>query len=163
MGMDLSYYSKKRIEKVFDKSIEKFLTDDGFYNDNVYTNKEYSYCYCDIGRSNCIDEEICGYEMWSDFNSNTIYTNNGNCFDKNVNFYNKVLLIDLLEKIKNKMIEYGLNDEEKFEVYRSYGNDHELFKHIENDYIFPFYSNVVNCLNWLNDLDIDDEIILIAI
>jgi hypothetical protein len=163
MGMDLSYYSKKRIEKVFNEPIEKFLTDDGFYNDNKYNNKKYDDCYCYIGRSNCIDDEICGYEMWSDFNSNTIYTNCGDCFDKKVNSYNKTVLINLLEKIKNKMVEYGLDNEEKFEIYRSYGNDHLLFKHIKNDYIFPFYNNVIDCLDWLNKLDVDDEIILIAI
>lgn len=58
MGMDLNYYSKKRIEKVFNEPIKKFLTDDGFYNDNKYGNKEYDSCYCYIGRSNCIDAEI---------------------------------------------------------------------------------------------------------
>jgi hypothetical protein len=163
MGMDLSYYSKNKIEKVLSKPIEKFLTEEGFYSDDKYMNKEYDDCYCDIGRSNCIDENICGWEKLEDFNANTIYTTFGNCFDKKVKFYNKYVLIILLKKIEAKMIRCGLDNEERFEVYRSYGRNHEFFKHMEEEYIFPFFINIVNCLKWLNELEDNDEIILIVI
>lgn len=149
MGMDLYFYSKNRIEKVSGEPIENFLTNEGFYKSSNKQIKFYDVCDCYIGRSNCIDEDICGSEMWDDFNENTLYTN-GDCFDKKVKFYDKSILETLFEKIKSKMIEYRLN------------NDDEL-THLDHNYIFPYYSNVVNCLNWLNELEKNDKIILIAI
>lgn len=139
MGIDLFFYSKNKIEKELKISIDKFLTEDIFY-DNIFNIYELNH-YVHIGRAYCIDENFYDY-LNDSIPSNTLYTMDSDSFNKKVKFYEVIYFIELLNKIKLKMDSDDLDKDE---------------------YFFPDCSNLIKCLNWLQNLDENDKIILIAV
>ena len=164
MSAALYFYSKNKIEQHTKKDVSLFLTWEGYYGEgresDFANHDNYS---CEIGADYTIIDFAISNNI-VDFDENILYTSSS-CFDNEikVKFYDKITIEKLLQKLKTKMLKLNLDSEIKYRIYREHGIYHKLFSHLEDDFCYPYYNNLILCLDWLKSLKEDDKIILIAV
>ena len=156
MSVDLSLYSKQRLESFYKKPIKEILTEDVYFNDERCGVRfiEYKNSNCYLGVHKCIDDRLISLEIYWKIITNTISLGNCDCFDKEVKTFTPESLIKEFEKLKGIMMELTLNVESVEKIYRNY---------FEAQFVFPYYSNLIASIEWLKELKSDDEIILMQI